>query len=773
MLEAQNADFLSVIDTAPFGFCLVNGRDYTITYANPAFGPLIGYRSVINRQPLVDFLGPELEMVLYNHPRSFEQEVGIQMPETRQERWLKVRGERLNYKGIPSYALWFVDMTAVRTSEEKLREAIRASEAAAQMKSNLLATMSHEIRTPMQAIFGFLELIGQEKISASADEMINTAKASASGLLEILDDVLDLAKLDADRMELDEFEVPVRMLVRGTVEALSVKRHGRGVALLDDIEQGVPFVVKGDPKRLRQILFNLMSNSLKFTKDGSVTLRVTTQAKTVKPKEDAGLVLRFEVIDTGIGMSPEVCGKLFQAFTQADNTTTRKFGGTGLGLSICRKLVTLMGGEIGVTSEEGKGSVFWFEIPTVAVSTQNNSVELPSLHGLAVLVVEDHPQGQKEIVSSLRSMGADVEACSFYQEGLDLIKRRPFDVAVIDHGLPDGLGLDLMREISEIRPFTGLVMYTVHDDYALQHIVRTLGATYVSKPASRLGLGEAVKGTAKRTGGQLLEGPTRLLIAEDTDIVRNILKRQLDSMGANIEVDFVVNGAEALKALETGKYGILFTDLHMPEMDGYMLISEIREREKANEALGHLPVIVLTADVQMAQRQAYLKEGFDECLLKPVSLGQLRHLLVRWGLMTEREGIEARENEKKKDENVPAQDAKGLPPAIDLEAMQSQMGAVDAGTVEMVAMFADMTKPLIGRIRAALDARNNHDLVEGAHSLKGAARSACCVILGNLSAELQDRGNDPEKCVELVAAIETEFARVVSEVAELSKKMAA
>lgn len=769
MLQGQQTDFLSVIDTAPFGFCLVNGRDYTISYANPAFGPLIGYRGIIRQQPLVDFLGPELEIVLYNHPRSFEQEVAVHITESGQERILKVKGELLNYKGMPSYALWLVDMTTERAAEQKLREAIRAAEAAAQMKSNLLATMSHEIRTPMQAVFGFLELIGQEKISPAVEEMINTAKTSASGLLEILDDVLDLAKLDADKMELDVFDVPVRMLCRGTIEALQVKRHGN-VALLDDIEQGVPFVIQGDPKRLRQIIVNFMSNALKFTKEGSITLRVTAKAQVVKPKTPDGLVVRFEVTDTGMGMPQEVCDKLFQAFVQADNTTTRKFGGTGLGLSICKKLITLMGGEIGVYSTVGKGSTFWFEIPTVAITGQDATTKLPSLDGLAVLVVEDHPQGQREIVSSLKSMGADVEACSFYKEALDLIKRRPFDVAVVDHGLPDGKGLELMKQISEIRPFTGLVMYTVHDDFSLQHALRSMGATYLSKPASRLGLGEAVKGTAKQTGGQTLAGPRRLLIAEDTDFVRNILQKQIASM-TDLEVDFAENGVEALEKLATGRYGILFSDLHMPEMDGYMLIKEIRDREKADPTLGHFPVIVLTADVQMAQRQYYLKEGFDECLLKPVSLGQLRHLLVRWGLMTENQGIEALEAQSAKpdtDNSVNNTDK----PAINLEAMQEQMGAVDAGTIEMVGMFAEMTKPLVARIRNALDSQNAHDLEEAAHSLKGAARSACCTILGDIAAELQEKAPNPAICQDLVEGIEAEFARVENEVVSLNKKYA-
>jgi len=642
---------------------------------------------------------------------------------------------------------------------KELEAKVAQADALADMKSNFLATMSHEIRTPMQTIYGILELIDEEKPDAKISNLVDIARKASSGLLEILDDVLDLAKVDAGKMELDIFEVPVRLLVRGLLEALTVKVHSAGIELIDDIESDVPFVIVGDPKRLRQIIMNLCGNALKFTEKGKVTVRVTTKVKNITvPK--GGVGLRFEIIDTGIGMSKEACGKLFQNFAQADSSTSRKYGGTGLGLSISKKLVELMDGQIGVASKEGKGSTFWFEIPTIEVDTNATTVELPDLTGISILSVEDHPQGAKEIMNSLRSMGAMVENCATYTEGLALAKRRPFDVAVIDQGLPDGLGLDLIKEIMKIRPAMGMVMYTVRDDIGLSHSLKALGATYLTKPASRAGLGEGVKGAARRTAINI-EGPTKLLIAEDTISVAEILRRQLDKLG--VEATFVANGKEALKEMESGEYGILFTDLHMPEMDGYDLVNLIRTLDEEGKEDKRFPVIVLTADVQMAQRETYMRHGFDECLLKPVSLGQFRGLLMRWGL------LEA-ESDSIEDEEAAAVDAapeSTLPPAIDKKAMAEQMGAFDDMAIEMLGMFVDMTAPLIGKIREAHTHKDAHELLEAAHSLKGAARSACCNVLGDLASKLQDAAEDGKLGDDLIPQIEAEFARVQAAVAAL------
>lgn len=643
-------------------------------------------------------------------------------------------------------------MTTENTRLAELEKAVAAADALAQQKSNFLATMSHEIRTPMQTIFGLLELIANEKPDEKIAAMVSTAQSAASGLLEILNDVLDMAKMDADAMELDEFEVPVRLLVRGMLEALSVKVRGANVQLLDDIEHDVPFVIIGDPKRLRQILMNLCGNALKFTHEGSVTVRVSKKTKTIKNNKKQ-LALRFEVIDTGIGMDKSTCDKLFQAFTQADNTTSRKYGGTGLGLSISKKLVELMGGNIGVTSKKGKGSIFWFEIPTREISTDANTVELPNLEGISILSVEDHPQGAKEIMNSLRSMGAKVENCATYKEGLELAKRQPFDVAVIDQGLPDGLGINLIRELMYIRPSMGLVMYTVRDDIGLAHSLHTLGVTYLTKPASRIGLGEAVKNAARKNVFTENNGPKGLLIAEDTDAVRDILKRQLDILG--MQADFVENGQLALDAIKSGKYGLLITDLHMPEIDGYGVASAIRKEEKKSKR--HLPIIVLTADVQISQREVYQKHGFDECLLKPVSLGQFKRLLIRWNLLQD-------DIQPPADIEITATE-QILNSAVDLKCLAEHMGEFNAGTIKMMQMFADMTRPLVQKITTAPNSGlSNHTLSELGHSLKGSARSACCNILGDLAAKLQDDAAAGRNCDSLIEDIANEFSRVETEI---------
>ncbi len=648
-------------------------------------------------------------------------------------------------------------------SIEDLKRLAQEARDLAEMKSNFLAMVSHEIRTPLQTVYGMLELICGEHDQDRVKTMAETAKGSASHLLEILDDVLDILKMDAHRMELDRFEVPVRLLVRGILEALNIHNKNSRVRLLDEIPDDIPAVIVGDPRRLRQIIMNLCANSLKFTQQGTIRVRVTRQVKALAKPAD-GIALRFEVCDTGPGISSAVQARLFQPFVQGEHATTRKQGGTGLGLSICKKLIELMGGRIGVISEEGAGSTFWFEIPTQEVGVAINPQSLPDLDGVSVLSVDSHPQGSKEIATSLRSMGAKVESCPTYEEGLALAKKIPFDVALVDQSLPDGIGLNLLQELYAVRPALGLVMYTVRDDPGLAQTLKTLGATYLTKPASRIGLGKTVieAASVRRRTANVSSQAARVLIAEDTESVRDILRRQCEKLG--VAVTFCSSGQEALDLLSRQDFTLLITDLHMPDMDGYALVKTIRGRETSTGA--RLPVVVLTADIQMTGREAYLAHGFDESLVKPVTLGQLRRLLIRWGALgdtADGDGavgfrtVQATQYHSSK-----------VAPALDHSCVSAQMGAFDAGAVEMLRAFVKLTDPLVTKLATEESKKDFIALAETAHSLKGAARSACCSQLGTLAAQIEMAALDERPCANLVVAAVKEFTRARGEIERLS-----
>jgi PAS domain S-box-containing protein len=781
-LRRSRGELLRILEASPIGVCLSVGG--TVQFVNPALQQMLGlevgdaaelrYRDILERESV---------------RRRFEadgyvasQDVALLDPDGNVLHAL-VTMNTMEFGGEKGVLWWIADVGNLKELSRQLVEALQKAEAATRAKSEFLANMSHEIRTPMNAIMGLNTLLSRTTLDGKQRDYVRKIASSAQGLLGIINDILDFSKIEAGKLAIESAPFDLNDVLRGLTDMVGIRCEEKGLELILAIGVDVPYRLVGDSLRVGQILLNLAGNALKFTDRGEI--KVGCEVEDRGPRRAR---LRFTVADTGIGMSPEQVGQLFRAFSQADSSTTRRFGGTGLGLSISKRLAELMGGRIGVESAPGAGSTFWF---TVECGTRDGEGRHPaavpvSLKGRRVLVVDDNDSARQVLCAYLRDFSM---ACAAVESGEACLREAaraardgepPYALVLMDWRMPGMSGMEAARRLKESADPPRVIMVTSYNRDEIAEQARGAGVDgFLTKPVSQstlfdaivcaFGMGDrrpdsACAGEAADETGPAA-GTARVLLVEDNEINQQVAAELLQAAGYTVEI--AENGRVAVDLVTGGAgpeppYDVVLMDLQMPVMGGMEATELIRGRYPRSA----LPIIAMTADAMSGVAEQVLRAGMDEYVSKPIDPNALLKVLRRLV------AAPAAFPPARTDQAEPGAGADAIPsiPGIDTTQGLARAGGNAALYRKLLGSFGESNAATAGWIRELLGSGLLAEAEAAAHTLKGvsgnlAATGVYAAATGldeALKAALLDGAREPgQEVAALADALEKELSSVL------------